>query len=312
MPEWGKWIWFNGKLVEWGEAKIHVMTQSLHYGTSVFEGIRAYLLDDGDVGVFRLEEHMKRFIESAKIYGFTVPYSIRELCDAVVETVRANGPSDYYVRPIGFINLQELSLIPSSRELSVAIGVLKWGKFLGKAYEVGAKVTVSGWRRAPQDVMPAPAKAGGHYVLAYMTSLQAKLRGFDEALLLDERGFVVEGSAENVFMIKDGIAYTPPTNSPILIGITRDTIMKLLENELGVKVVERDIALGEFLTADEAFFAGTAAEITPVVEVDGVKIGDGKPGEVTRKLQKLYEDAVRCRIPKYSRWITKVGIKKAG
>ncbi len=302
---WGEFVWLNGKLLQWGEAKIHVMAHSLHYGTSIFEGIRGYITSEGDsVAVFRLREHMERFIQSAKLVGFKVPYGVNELCDAVVETVRANGVSDYYIRPIGFIGREEMGLVPSTLELDVAVGVLRWGKFLGRAYYEGAKVTVSGWRKEPQDVTPAQAKVGGHYVFSFLTSLQARARGFDEAIVLDHRGFIAEGSGENIFIITDNTAYTPPTHAPILIGITRDSIMHLLREELGVEVIEKDLTLGDLITADEAFFTGTAAEVTPIVEVDGQEIGDGKPGDVTKKLQKLYEDVVRGRLRKYGEWLT--------
>ncbi|MCD6323849.1 MAG: branched-chain amino acid transaminase [Desulfurococcales archaeon] len=304
---WGELIWFNGKLVKWDEAKIHVMTHSLHYGTSIFEGIRGYATADGKaVAIFRLKEHMERFEHSAKLIGFKLRYTVDELCEAVVQTVKANGVSDYYIRPIGFIGKEEMALVPSTTELDVAVGVLKWGKFLGKAYYEGAKVTVAGWRKEPQDVTPAQAKAGGHYVFSFMTSLQARARGFDEAVVLDHRGFIAEGSGENIFIVKDGVAYTPPTYAPILIGITRNSVIELLRNELGVEVVEKDLTLGDLITADEAFFTGTAAEITPIVEVDGLKIGNGVPGDVTKKLQKLYEDIVRGKNSKYGHWLAVV------
>lgn len=304
---WGEWVWFNGRLVRWGEARIHVMAHSLHYGTSVFEGIRGYVVEGGGaVAVFRLRDHMRRFIQSARLCGFTIPYTLEELSQAVVEAVRANGVSDYYIRPIGFVGAQEVGLVPSRRVLDVAVGVLRLGKFLGEAYERGARVTVAGWRKASQDMSPAQAKVGGHYVFSYMTSLQARARGYDEAIVMDARGFIAEGSGENIFIIKDGAAYTPPTQTPILVGVTRDTVMTLLREELNVPVVEKDITLGELLTADEAFFTGTAAEVTPITEVDGLKIGEGVPGEVTRKLQKLYEDVVRGRLRKYVDWLTPV------
>ncbi len=303
---WGSRVWIDGRIVEWGRATVHIATHSLHYGTSVFEGLRAYVLDEGGVGVFRLEDHMRRFADSARVYGIEIPYSVEELCGAVKEVIKANGPSDYYVRPLAFLNIQELKLVPTSRRATVAIAVLRWGRFLGKAYLKGARVTVAGWRRGAQDVIPYRAKAGGHYVLAYLASLQARARGFDEALLLDREGYVVEGSAENIFILKNRVAYTPPEDSPILKGITRDTVKTLLREELGIPVVERRLTLAEVLTADEAFFTGTAAEVTPVVEIDGSPIGCGEPGRVTRSLQRLYEDVVRGRVSKYLEWVDRV------
>lgn len=290
-------------MVEWGKALVHVMIHSLHYGTAVFEGIRAYSLSSGGVGVFRLRDHMARFIASAKVYRFTIPYSLDELVNAVLDVVRANGFRECYIRPIGFINAEDLSLAPSSRRLSVAIAALEWGRFLGRAYDVGARATISSWRRAPPSTLPSNAKVSGHYSLSYLTSLEARSKGFDEALMLDARGFVSEGSGENVFIVRNGTVYTPPTHASALEGITRDTVIKLLREELGARVIEKDLTVGELLTADEAFFTGTAAEVTPIVEVDGVKIGSGVPGSLTRKLQRIYDDVVHGRVPKYSGWI---------
>uniref|UniRef100_A0A7J3ZKF4 Branched-chain-amino-acid aminotransferase n=1 Tax=Fervidicoccus fontis TaxID=683846 RepID=A0A7J3ZKF4_9CREN len=303
---WGEKIWFDGELIPFSEAKVHVMMHTLHYGVGVFEGMRAYRLDDGTPGIFRLEEHLKRFAFSARAYKLELPYTLEELKKAVIETVRASGFGDCYIRPIAFINLTQIGLYPSERRLSVAIGVLEWGKYLGKAYERGARVATVRWRRPPPDVLPANAKAIGNYLNSYLATLEARERGFDEALMLDHRGFVSEGPGENVFLVKNGRALTPPVHASILPGITRGTVMVLLREKLGLSVEERDITLGMLYDADELFFVGTAVEVTPIVEVDGITIGNGQPGSITRRLQKLYEDAVRGRVEEYRGWITRV------
>jgi len=303
---WGGYVWFDGKLVPFEEAKVHVMTHTLHYGVGVFEGIRAYRLGDGGVGIFRLDDHLRRLAFSAKVYRLELPYSLEVLKEAVVEVVRASGFGDCYVRPIAFINAVQLGLYPQQRKLSVAIGVVEWGKYLGRAYESGARVVTVKWRRPPPDVLPVNAKAIGNYLNSYLASLDARERGFDEALMLDHRGFVSEGPGENVFAVKGGVAYTPPAHASILPGVTRDTVSVLLREKLGVRVEERDLTLGELYEADEVFFVGTAVEVTPVVEIDGRVIGSGEPGPLTRKLQRLYDDTVRGRLPEYSKWITRV------
>jgi branched-chain amino acid aminotransferase len=282
------------------------MTYSLHYGVGVFEGIRAYRTYDGRTAIFRLREHVRRFFDSAKIYKLEIPFSEDEIVEAIRELVRRSGFDECYIRPIAFINTRKLGVKPPSRRASVAIGLIRWGKYLGKAYYEGARVTVSPWRRIPPNSLPLNAKAMGQYLNSYLASLDAEIKGFDEALLLDTRGFVSEGPGENIFMVKNGSVYTPPLYASVLPGVTRETVSRVLKEELEIEIQERDIALGELLTADEAFFTGTAAEITPIVEIDGVKIGSGKPGPITRKLQTLYDDIVRGKDEKYREWLTYV------
>jgi branched-chain amino acid aminotransferase len=282
------------------------MTYSLHYGVGVFEGIRAYRTYDGRTAIFRLREHVRRFFDSAKIYKLEIPFSEDEIVEAIRELVRRSGFDECYIRPIAFINTRKLGVKPPSRRASVAIGLIRWGKYLGKAYYEGARVTVSPWRRIPPNSLPLNAKAVGQYLNSYLASLDAEIKGFDEALLLDTRGFVSEGPGENIFMVKNGSVYTPPLYASVLPGVTRETVSRVLKEELEIEIQERDIALGELLTADEAFFTGTAAEITPIVEIDGVKIGSGKPGPITRKLQTLYDDIVRGKVDKYREWLTYV------
>lgn len=306
MSEWSPLIWLDGRLVPFEDAKIHVMTYSLHYGVGVFEGIRAYRTYDGRTAIFRLREHVRRFFDSAKIYKLEIPFSEDEIVEAIRELVRRSGFDECYIRPIAFINTRKLGVKPPSRRASVAIGLIRWGKYLGKAYYEGARVTVSPWRRIPPNSLPLNAKAMGQYLNSYLASLDAEIKGFDEALLLDTRGFVSEGPGENIFMVKNGSVYTPPLYASVLPGVTRETVSRVLKEELEIEIQERDIALGELLTADEAFFTGTAAEITPIVEIDGVKIGSGKPGPITRKLQTLYDDIVRGKDEKYREWLTYV------
>lgn len=306
QSDWGSKIWLDNKLVNFHEATIHVMTYSLHYGVGVFEGIRAYPQPDGRAGIFRLREHLERFLFSLKALMLESPYSLEELEKAVIETVRASGFNDCYIRPIAFLNIAKLGIKPPTRKVSVAIGVLRWGKYLGKAYEEGARVKTSQWRRPSPQTLPVNAKATGNYLNSYITTTEAKEKGYDEALLLNTEGYVSEGPGQNIFIVKKGRVLTPPVSASILEGITRDTIITLLHDRFDIEVEEQDLTLGIVYSADEAFFVGTATEVTPIVEVDGRPIGAGKPGPLTRKLQKLYEDVVRGRVEEYRHWITPV------
>lgn len=304
MGEFGEYVWFNGELVPFNEAKISVMAYSLHYGVGVFEGIRAYKTVDGRTAIFRLREHVERLFESAKIYKLEIPYTPEEVEKAIIETVRASKFDECYIRPIVFLDIPKLGVRPPQRKASLAIGVLRMGRYLGEAYTKGARVITSAWRRIPPNSLPMNAKASGHYINSYLASVDAAIRGYDEALLLDIRGFVSEGPGQNIFIIKNGKAITPPLYASVLPGITRETIKILLDRELGIDVFEDDISLGMLYAADEAFFTGTAAEVTPIVEVDNIKIGGGVPGPVTKLLQQLYEDVARGKILKYRKWLT--------
>jgi len=304
MGEFGEYVWFDGELVPFNEAKISVMTYSLHYGVGVFEGIRAYKTVDGRTAIFRLREHVERLFDSAKIYKLELPYTPEEVEKAIIDTVKASGFEECYIRPLVFLNIPKLGVRPPQRKASLAIGVLKMGRYMGEAYTKGAKVSTSAWRRIPPNSLPMNAKATGHYINSYLASVEAAQRGYDEALLLDIRGFVSEGPGQNIFIIKNGKAITPPLYASVLPGVTRETVKILLDRELGIDVFEDDISLGMLYSADEAFFTGTAAEITPIVEVDNIKIGSGTPGPVTRALQQLYEDVVRGKISKYRKWLT--------
>lgn len=302
--DFGEYVWFDGELVPFHEAKISVMTYSLHYGVGVFEGIRAYKTIDGRTAIFRLKDHVERLFDSAKIYKLEIPYTPEEIEEAIIKTVKASKFEECYIRPLVFLNIPKLGVRPPQRKASVAIGVLKMGRYMGEAYTKGARVITSGWRRIPPNSLPMNAKATGHYINSYLASVDAAIRGYDEALLLDIRGFVSEGPGQNIFIVKNGKAITPPLYASVLPGITRDTVKILLDREFGIDVFEDDISLGMLYSADEAFFTGTAAEITPIVEVDGVKIGDGSPGPVTKALQQLYEDIVRGKVPRYRKWLT--------
>ncbi len=306
MSDWGKKIWFDGKLVPFEEAKIHVMTHSLHYGVGVFEGIRAYELQDGVPGIFRLDEHIDRLINSSKTYRFELSYGKSEIRQAIIDTVRESGFTECYIRPIVFLNIPRLGIKPPSRKASLVIGVMKWGKYLGEAYYKGARVMTVQWRRPPPHVLPINAKATGNYLNSYLATIEAKERGYDEALLLDHRGFVSEGPGQNIFIIRKNKVMTPPLHASILPGITRDTVITLLREKFQLDVLETDITLGMLYEADEAFYAGTAVEVTPIREVDDRPIGSGEPGEITKRLQKMYDDIVHGRISEYYRWITRV------
>lgn len=304
MPR-GVYIWFDGELVRWSDAKVHVMAHALHYGSAAFEGIRCYSSGEATI-VFRLDDHLRRFQYSMDVLGMAPKYSLDELREAVITVVKANRLGDGYIRPIAFYSMDDYLGIDLSRyrdKYSIAIGGWNWGKYLGRAYEQGSRVKISRWRRLSRLSVPMDAKICGYYA----NSIIARLEGggdYDEVLMLDEYGFVVEGSGENIFIVSDSRIYTPPESASILPGITRDTVIRLIENDLGMEVVERNVLVSELFNADEVFMVGTAAEVTPVVEVDNIVVGGGRPGPVTRSLQKLYSRVVRGEIDKYSDWIT--------
>ncbi|MHB0977278.1 MAG: branched-chain amino acid transaminase [Candidatus Aquicultorales bacterium] len=293
-------IWFNGSLVPWDEAQVHVLTHALHYGSGVFEGIRAYETAKGPA-VFRLREHIERLFASAKIYLMPVPYSVDELVEATKATVKASGLSSCYIRPIIFRGYGEMGLNPLNAPVDVAVAVWPWGAYLGEEGCLhGIRAMISSFRRIDPNSLPPAAKATGQYINSILAKLEAVYSEYEEAILLDSRGFVSEGTGENIFVIKGGVIHTPSTASSILTGITRDTVMTLAR-DLGIPIVERDLVRSDLFLADEVFLTGTAAEVVPIREVDKRVIGE--PGPVTKELQAKYNALVRGDDPKYEHWL---------
>ncbi|HIQ29154.1 MAG TPA: branched-chain amino acid transaminase [Candidatus Caldiarchaeum subterraneum] len=295
-------VWMDGELVPWEEAKVHIMTHALHYGSAVFEGIRAYH-HNGELYIFRLKEHMKRLIDSAKILDISAKYSVDQLCEATVRVLRENRfQTSVYIRPIIFVGAGGIGLDFSNNPVQTAIIALPFSKYFAKT---GLRVHVSSWRRIPDSSLPPKAKAAANYVNSILATREAKKAGYDEAILLDHHGYVSEGAGENLFLVKDGIISTPPITASILEGITRNSIMTLCR-DLGYRVVERMISRTELYTADELFFTGTAAEVQPILEVDGRRIADGNPGRITKQLMELYSRVVIGEEEKYRSWLTPV------
>lgn len=285
-------IWMNGKLVNWDDAKIHVLSHVVHYGTSWFEGIRCYDTGRGS-GVFRLDDHLKRLENSAKIYRAQIPFSRDQLKDAVLDTIRANKMKSCYIRPIAFRGYGDVGVNPANNPIDTVVAVWEWGQYLGsEALNSGIDVCVSSWRRPSPDTFPTMAKTGGNYMNSQLIKLEALANGYTEGIALDSNGYISEGSGENIFVVHDGVLYTTPLRSAILPGITRLTVMDLAK-EAGLEVRE-EVMLREILyLAEEVFFVGTAAEITPIRSVDKIKVGSGKPGPVTLEMQKRYFKVVK-------------------
>ncbi len=295
-------IWFDGKLVNWDDAQVHVLTHTLHYGAGVFEGIRAYCCVDGKSAVFRLKDHVVRLFDSAKIIGIKIPFTIDEIVDAIIETLKVNGLKEGYIRPLVFIGDGAMGVHPGSNPIRVAIATWPWGAYLGEeALEKGIRVKTSSFNRHHVNAMMTKAKACGNYVNSILAKVEAVNDGYDEALMLDTQGFVSEATGENIFIVKDNLIKTTPLTS-VLPGITRASLMKVAR-DLGYEVVEQLFTRDELYIADEAFFCGTAAEVTPIREVDNRIIGEGKCGLVTKKLQKDYFNAVKGGNKKYSDWL---------
>ncbi|CAB5505572.1 Branched-chain amino acid aminotransferase (EC 2.6.1.42) [uncultured Gammaproteobacteria bacterium] len=298
-------IWFDGEWVDWREAKIHVLTHTLHYGMGVFEGVRAYQTDNGTT-IFRLEEHTNRLFNSAKIMNMDIGYSKDEINQAQREAVTKNNLDSAYIRPMCFYGSEGMGLRADGLKVHTIIAAWEWGSYLGEDnMKNGLRVRTSSFTRHHVNVAMTKAKANGNYINSMLALQEALTDGYDEALLLDVDGFVAEGSGENVFIIRDGMIYTPDLTSA-LAGITRDTIVTLAR-DLGYKVIEKRITRDEVYCADEAFFTGTAAELTPIRELDNRTIGSGTRGPITEKLQALYFDCVYGRNDKYKQWISKGG-----
>lgn len=298
-------IWFNGQLVPWDQAQVHVLSHVIHYGSGAFEGLRAYATPKGPA-LIALEEHVDRLFDSCKIIQMPVPFTRDEIVQAVVETVRDSGLESCYVRPFVFRGYGELGVDPTNGPVEVAIAAFPWGALMGsEAIENGVDVGVSSWRRMAPDTHPAMAKAAGNYLNSQLVVMEAKRHGYAEGVVLDVDGYVSEGSGENIFFVRKGKIMTPPVGGSILPGITRDCAITLAK-EAGYEVVEQRIPREMLYTSDEVFFTGTAAEVTPVRSVDGMPVGDGTPGPVTKVLQAGYFDAVYGRTPDRHGWLTHV------
>jgi len=299
------WIWFDGELVPWREAKVHVLTHTLHYGMGVFEGVRAYPTSEGPA-IFRLQDHTKRLFRSAKIMGMRLPFSEEEVNEAQRIVVRENGLEAAYIRPMAFYGSEGMGLHAEGLCVHLIVAAWPWGTYLGEdGLARGIRVKTASFVRQHVNAAMCKAKTNGHYVNSMLAVAEAQRCGYDEALLLDPDGYVAEGSGENIFIVRNGKLMTPELTNA-LDGITRATIIELARNELGLEVIERRITRDEVYIADEAFFTGTAAEVTPIRELDGRTIGEGTRGPITEKLQSLYFDVVHGRLPKYRHWLSPV------
>jgi branched-chain amino acid aminotransferase len=301
-----RWIWKNGQLIDFEKATIHVLSHALHYGSGVFEGIRCYDSRQGP-SIFRLKEHIYRLENSAKVYRMPIAFSHEELMEGCCETVRANELDACYLRPIVFRGFGTLGVNPLRSPVEVFIAAWDWGKYLGEEAESGVDVCVSSWRRVSPDAMPAVSKATGNYLNAQLIKMEALANGYVEGIGLDSRGFVSEGSGENVFLVQDGNLITPPVASSILSGITRDTVIRIAR-DLGIPVKEEVVPRGQLYASDELFLTGTAAEITPVRSVDRIPIGRGCPGEITSRILKEFKGIISGEIEDRYGWLHPVGM----
>ncbi len=299
-----KHIWMDGEMVDWDDANVHVLTHALHYGTGVFEGIRAYETADGPA-VFRLTEHMERLHRSAKAYQMDLEWSVEALCDAAVDVLRRNELEAGYIRPLVYLELGAIGLNPANARVRTAIASWRWGAYLGEdGIRNGIRVRISSWRRFRSDVFPN-AKATGTYINSILAKTEAIQTGYDEAIMLNTDGAISEGSGENLFLVADGIVYTPPVSTGCLDGITRSSVITLLREE-GFEVQEKNLLRSDLYYCDELFLTGTAAEVTPIREVDNRAVGSGTPGPVTQRAQALYAEAVHGKLDRHQEWLTLV------
>ena len=301
MKETGK-IWMNGKLVPFKNAKVHVLTHALHYSTSIFEGIRCYDTPEGSA-IFRLPEHIDRFFNSAKMYSMKMPYSKKKISDGIVSTVNASKLKQCYIRPLAYYGYGTMGLTPTNNKVDVSISCWEWKMGESKAGKFsGAKCKISKWVRIDSKSQPMQAKSAANYSNAALARMEALNAGYDEAIMLNNKGHVAEGSAENIFVVKNGRITTPPLDADILDGITRDSAIKLLKSNK-IKVIEKNLKINDLLKADEIFMTGTAAEVKSVTRVNKTKIGDGRIGEVTKELQDLFMDTVMGKNKKFRSWL---------
>jgi branched-chain amino acid aminotransferase len=297
-------IWMDGKFVNWDNAKVHVLTHTLHYGLGIFEGIRCYETGKGSA-IFRLDEHIDRLFNSAHIFLMEIPYSRKDIKDAIIETIKVNRIKSCYIRPLVYIGYGAMGLYPKDNPVNVSIAVWSWGTYLGdEGLEKGIRIRTSSFIRNHVNANMTRGKVCGYYVNSQLAKKEAISGGYDEALLLDTEGYVSEGSGENVFIVRNGVLKTTPLTS-ILEGITRNSILQIAEDE-GVNIKEERFTRDELYISDEAFFTGTAAEVTPIREVDGRIIGEGRPGKITKKLQAIFFDIVKGKNKKYKSWLTAI------
>ena len=302
MKETGK-IWMNGKLIPFKDAKVHVLTHALHYSTAVFEGIRCYNTPNGSA-IFRLPEHVDRFFNSAKMYGMKIRYSKKQISNAIIKTVKTSGLKECYIRPLAYYGYGTMGLTPTLNKVDVSIACWKWKMGESKAGKFsGAKCKISKWIRIDSKSQPMQSKSAANYSNAALARVEALKNGYDEAIMLNNKGNVAEGSAENIFVIKNGIIKTPPLDADILNGITRDSVIQLIKKE-HMKLVEKNITVNELLKADEVFMTGTAAEVKSVTKIDKNSIGNGGIGEITKELQKSFMNIVMGKDKRFVRWLT--------
>jgi branched-chain amino acid aminotransferase len=295
-------IWMNGEFVAWENAKVHVLTHGLHYGTGVFEGVRCYDTELGPA-IFRNQDHVERLLKSAELYYMPVPYSAEQLRAATLELVARNGLSSCYIRPIIYRGYGTMGLNPLEAPVDVTIACWEWGVYLGEeGQRNGVRAKVSSWRRISPDSLIPHAKASGQYLNSVLAKVESVKAGYEEAILLDDHGYVCEGTGENLYLVRDGKIITPGQSNSILDGITRRSVIQIAE-DLGYKVIERDVGRAELYLADEVFMSGTAAELVPVREVDDHPIGTGRPGEVTQVVQKAFNDVIAGRNERYREWL---------
>ena len=301
MKEVGK-IWMNGKLVPFKDAKVHVLTHALHYSTAVFEGIRCYNTPNGSA-IFRLPEHVDRLFNSAKLYGMKIRYTKKQIIDAIIKTVKASGLKECYIRPIAYCGYGTMGLTPTLNKIDVSISCWEWKMGESKAGKFsGAKCKISEWIRIDSRSQPMQSKCAANYSNAALARVEALKNGYDEAIMLNYSGKVAEGSAENIFIVKNGIIKTPPLDADILNGITRDSVIQLIRSD-GIKLIEKNITVNELLKADEVFMTGTAAEVKSVTKIDRTSIGKGKPGIITKTLQKSFMDIVIGKDQRFISWL---------
>jgi branched-chain amino acid aminotransferase len=297
-----KFIWMNGKLVPWDSAQVHITAHGLHYGTGVFEGMRAYDTAEGPA-IFRLEAHMRRMVASGEAYEMTLPFSVEALSEASVEVVRANGLKNAYLRPIAFYDAHTFHVAPKTSPVSVAIIAIPGRPYIAGGVEKGTRVMLTSIRRIDATTLPPWVKCAGHYTNSVRALQQAQRAGFDDAILLNTKGDVAEGSGANLFLVKNGRVITNDRDASIVMGITRDSVLTIAR-DLGVPVDVRPMSEADLRGADEVFFSGTAVEVTPITQLDDHTYGDGKPGPITRRIQETYFDAVHGKVPRYESWLT--------